>query len=120
MEINPDDETSYTTQYQGAFLKNVENEYYAKHQRLPVRKPKIIPNRNLVSSGIPSTSGQPSYNPYDLYSNDEEYLMPKNVAEMTPGRRDHAARLLIAARLYLNSPSELPRNWGQIDPNLND
>jgi len=31
MDINPEDETSYTTQYQVAFLKYVENEYYAKH-----------------------------------------------------------------------------------------
>ena len=31
MDINPEDETSYTTQYQEAFLKYVENEYCAKH-----------------------------------------------------------------------------------------
>jgi len=34
MDINPEDETSYTTQYQEAFLKYVEIEYWAKHQRL--------------------------------------------------------------------------------------
>jgi len=67
-----------------------------------------------------SRSGQSSYDPYDLSSDDEEYLMPTNVAETTPGRSDRAARLLTAARLYLNSPPELPQNWGQIDPNLND
>jgi hypothetical protein len=42
------------------------------------------------------------------------------VAETTLGRSDRAARLLAAARLYLNSPPELPQNWGQINPNLND
>jgi len=31
MDINPEDETSYTTQYQVACLKYVENEYCAKH-----------------------------------------------------------------------------------------
>jgi hypothetical protein len=31
MDINPEDETSYTTQYQEAFLKYVENIYFAKH-----------------------------------------------------------------------------------------
>jgi hypothetical protein len=31
MNINPEDETPYTTQYQEAFLKYVENEYSAKH-----------------------------------------------------------------------------------------
>jgi hypothetical protein len=32
MDINPEDETSYTTQYQEAFLKYMENEYCAKHR----------------------------------------------------------------------------------------
>jgi len=36
MDINPEDETSYTTQNQEAFLKYVENEYCAKQRRLPV------------------------------------------------------------------------------------
>jgi len=39
---------------------------------------------------------------------------------MTPGRSDRVARLLTAARLYLNSPPETPKNWGEINPNLND
>jgi len=36
MDINPKDETSYTTPYQVAFLKYVENEHCAKHRYLPV------------------------------------------------------------------------------------
>jgi hypothetical protein len=32
-----------------------------------------------------SRSGQSSYNPYKLSSDDEEYIMPKNVAEEMPG-----------------------------------
>jgi len=36
MDINPDDEASYTTQYQEVFLKYVENKYWDKHQRLSV------------------------------------------------------------------------------------
>jgi hypothetical protein len=35
MNINPEDKTSYTTQYQQAFLKYVENKYCAKHRRVP-------------------------------------------------------------------------------------
>jgi len=120
MDINPEDETSYTTQYQEAFLKYVENEYCAKHRRLPVTKLENTPNNNFSSSAMASRSGQSSYDPYDLSSDDDEYLMPNNVAETTPGRSDRAARLLTAARLYLNSPPELPQNWGQINPNLND
>jgi len=42
------------------------------------------------------------------------------VAETTPGRSDRTALLLTAARLYLNSPPEATKNWGQINPNLND
>jgi hypothetical protein len=46
--------------------------------------------------------------------------MPNNVPETTPGWSDHAAHLLTAARFYLNSLPEAPKNWGQINPNLND
>jgi hypothetical protein len=36
MDINADDEASYTTQYQEAFLQYVENEYCAKYQPLSI------------------------------------------------------------------------------------
>jgi len=120
MDINPEDETSYTTQYQEAFLKYVENEYCAKHRRVPVNHLETVPSSNLVPSATASGSYQSSFDPYDLSSDDEEYLMPNNVAETTPGRSDRAAHLLTAARLYSNSPPEAPKNWGQINPNLND
>jgi hypothetical protein len=55
-----------------------------------------------------------------LSSDDEEYLTPNYVAEATPWRSDHAAHLLTAARLYMNSPPAAPKNWRQINPNLND
>jgi len=42
------------------------------------------------------------------------------VAETTPGQRDRAARLLTSARLYLYSPPDAPKNWGHINPDLND
>jgi len=99
MDINPEDETSYTTQYQEAFLKFVENEYCRKHRRLPVIKSDNTLNNNLSSFEMASRSGQSSNDPYNLSSIDDEYLMPTNVAETTPGRSDRAARLLTAARL---------------------
>jgi len=99
MDINPEDETSYTTQYQEAFLKFVENEYCGKHRRLPVIKSDNTLNNNLSSFEMASRSGQSSNDPYNLSSIDDEYLMPTNVAETTPGRSDRAARLLTAARL---------------------
>jgi len=120
IEINPEDETSYTTQYQEAFLRYVENEYCAKHRRVPVNKFETVQNSNFVPTETASGSYQSSVDPYDSSSDDEEYLTPNDVAEMTPGRSDPAARLLTAARLYLNSPPEAPKNWGQINPNLND
>jgi len=67
-----------------------------------------------------SGSYQSSFDPYNSSSDDEEYLTPNNVAGTKPGRSDLAARLLTAARLYLNSPPEAPKNWGQSNPNLND
>jgi len=120
MDINPEDETSYTTQFQEAFRKYVENEYCAKHQRVPVNKLQIIPTSNLVPSATASGSYQSSFDPYDSSSDDEEYLTPNDVAETTPGGSDRAARLSTVARLRLNSPPEAPKNWGRIDPNLND
>ena len=54
MDINPEDETFYTTQFQEAFLKYVENEYCAKHRRLPVNKSENVPNNNLSFSAMAS------------------------------------------------------------------
>jgi len=50
-----------------------------------VLNPQNIPNNNFVSSAMTSRSGQSSYDWYDLSSDDEEYLKPDNVTEMTPG-----------------------------------
>jgi len=112
MDINPEDETSYNTQYQEAILKYEENKYRAEHRPLPVAKHETIPHDNLVSCPMVSRSGQSSYDQYDLSSDGEEHLMPNNVAETTPARSDCAAQLITAARQYFNSPHELPQNWG--------
>ena len=60
MDIYPEDETSYTPQYQEAFLKWVENEYCAKHRHVPVNKHDSILSSNLVPSAMASGSGQSS------------------------------------------------------------
>jgi hypothetical protein len=68
-------------------------------------------------------SVQLSFEPYYLSCDDEEHVTPENFAEMIPGpinHAAHAARLLTAARLHLNSPPESPQNWGQVNPNLDD
>jgi len=120
MDNNIEDETFYTTQYYEDCLYYVENEYRTKHRRLPVTKPESIPNDNLISSTLASRSGESAYDWYDLSSDDEECIMPNNVAETTPGRSDRVARLLAAAWLDLISPPALAQNCGQINPNLND
>jgi len=110
MDINPEEATSYTTQYQEAFLKYVENEYCAKHRRVPVNKHESLPRSNLIPSRMVLGSGQSSFDPYSLCSDDEEYLTSNDLAETTPGRSDRAACLLIAARLHFNSPPEALKN----------
>jgi hypothetical protein len=120
MDINLEDETSYSTQYQVAFLKYVGNEYCTKHRWVMVNKLEMDMSSNLVPSATASGSYQLSCDPYNSSSDDEDYLTPNNVAETTPGRSDCAARFMTAARLYLNSPPEAPKYWGQINSNLND
>jgi hypothetical protein len=112
MHSNPEDETSYTTQYQEAVLKYVENEYCAKHYCVLVNKPETVPSSNLVPSAMASGCYQSFFDPYDLSSDDEEYLMPNIVAETTPGRHTRAVHSLTAARLYFNLPSEALKTWG--------
>jgi len=87
---------------------------------VPFNKLQSLPSSSHISSATASRSCETSFDPYDLSSYDEEYLTHNNGAETTPGRSDRAARLLTAARLYLNSPPEAPMNWGRINPNLND
>jgi len=99
MDINPEGKTFYTTQYQEAFLQFMKNEYCAKHRRVTVTKSESIPSSNLIPSATASGSGQSSYDPYDLSSDNGKYLTPNNLAETTPGRSDRAAGLLTAARL---------------------
>jgi len=120
MDINPEDETSYTTQYHDAYLKYGENEYCAKLQREPVNALGSLPSSNLIPCPTASGSRQSSFDPYDLSSDDNEYLTPNNVAATTPGRSDRAAHIFTAARLCLNLPHAGPNNWGQTNPNLND
>jgi len=120
MDIHPDDETSYITQYQQAFVKYVENEYCAKHRRVPVNTHESWLRSNLILSRTVSGTCQSSFDPYDVWIDDEEYFTPNNVAGTTQGQSNHPARLSTAARLHSNSPPAAPMNWRQINSNLND
>ena len=120
MDINPEDKTTYTTQYQEVYLEYVQNEYCAKHRWMSIIIPENVLGINLFPSAKASGFGQLSFDWYDLSSDDEEHLTPDYVAEMTPRRSDGAARLLTAPRLDSYPPPEEPKNWAQDHPNLPD
>jgi len=117
MDINSAEEISYTSQYHEAIVTVVENEYCAKHRLVPVNQPESVPSSNLLPSATALETSQSSLHLHDLSRNDQEYLVPTNVAEMTSRRSDHAVRWFTATGLYLNSPPGAPTNWGQINPN---
>jgi len=71
MHINPDDKTSYTTHYEEGFLKYVEKEYRAKHRQLLVNKLERLVSNNPFPTTA-SGSGQSSFDPYYLSSDDDE------------------------------------------------
>jgi len=73
MDIIPEEEKSYTTECQDCFLKYVENEYCAKHQRMSIILPKNVPQCNNFPSAKASGFGQSSVNPCDKSNDDEEY-----------------------------------------------
>jgi len=64
--------------------------------------------------------GQSLFHLYDVSGHHKEFLLCKNVAEITPGLSDIVQHLLISARHLFNSPSQSPIICGQADPNLND
>jgi hypothetical protein len=119
LDMHPEDETSYPTQSQEAFLKYLDKEYFAKHWLQPVNNPDCKPSNNLVPSSMALWSIQSSFDLDDMSRDDEEYLMPKIGARMTPRWSNRAVWLLTAARRSLNSPSEAPANWAQNNTNLN-
>jgi hypothetical protein len=102
------------------FLKNVENEYLAKRRCVPANQIEMVWSSKLIRSATTSGSYQSSFDPYGLSRDDEEYLAPNVVAETTTVRSDRTARLVTAARLYLNLPPEALKNCSHINPNLND
>jgi len=85
-----------------------------------VNTPECIPSSNVIPYGTDSGSSQPSFDPYDLSSDDYEDLMPNNAPQTTPEGSERAACSLTSAMLCLNAPTEAPKNWGQMNPNLDD
>jgi hypothetical protein len=64
MDINPEDETSNTSQYKDACLKYVDNEYCAKHEPVPVNKWQSLLSSNPIPSATAVGSTESSFYPY--------------------------------------------------------
>jgi len=111
MDVNPEDMSFHIAQYEEAFLQYVENECCAKQRWMSAIQSEDVPGSNIIPSAKASRFGQLSVDPYDWSSDDEENLMPKRMAEMTPGWSKCAAHLLPAARLHLNSVPATPKKW---------
>jgi len=90
IDMDPDDETSYSTQYKEVFKEDVDNEDCSKHWQLSVNKPLTIASNNPVSTTA-SGYDQSSFVPTALSSDNDQYSTSKNDAEMTPGCSDRAA-----------------------------
>jgi len=58
MDINPEGQTSESTQSQKTFLNYVENEQSTKHRRFHLTERESIPSNNVISSANAPTSGQ--------------------------------------------------------------
>ena len=87
---------------------------------MPVNKHASLPRSKLIPSKSVLGSCQSSFDPYDLSSDNEEYLTPDDVAETAPGQSDRAARWATAARYNLYLLHVPPKNWGQVNLNLNE
>jgi len=112
MHLDPENDSSDTTQNQETFPKCGENEYSAKHRRMSVIQSEHVLGGNHLPSANASAFGPSSFDLHDSSSDEEEYWMPTREAETTPGRSDCATCVFTATRLHLNSLPDAPKNWG--------
>ena len=73
IDINPDDETSYTAQFPQAVLNYVENGDCVKHRHVPVNKHESLLRSNDIPSRMVSESCQLSFDLYDSSCDDDAY-----------------------------------------------
>lgn len=106
MDIAPEKETFYSTQYPETFPPYVDNECCAKRRRLPVTMPQTSPSNSLVPSSMASGSAQSTFHVWDLSPDNEAYWRPKYVVGTTPGWCDCATGIFTARRLDFKSLTE--------------
>lgn len=97
--IPSEDGTSCTTAYNAVLLKYVDNKYIAKCRHFPVIEPEIVWCYNLLLSTKASWLCQSSDDPYDVSSDNEEYLMPNHIGEMIPSRSACTSSIRNVARV---------------------
>jgi hypothetical protein len=96
------------------------NKYGGINRHVLVNTVESLPCSNFIPSAKASWSPQSSFDPDDLSSDAEEYVMPNKPVETAPGWSDCSAPWLTAASLSWNLPPEAPKNCGQINPNVHD
>jgi hypothetical protein len=85
IDINPEDKSCYSTQYQETLHQYVKNGYSAKHRRVPDNRVNCIPSNIIILSATAAGSGLWAFDSYDLCSDHEEYSTRNKVVETTPG-----------------------------------
>lgn len=83
--INPEHKTSYSTLYDNVFETYEVNEFFADCGYLLIINTERIRSYNHFHFIQVSRSDQSCYDVHDWPSDNEEYLIPENVAETTPG-----------------------------------
>lgn len=120
VNVHPEDVTSHTTQYHDLLWKDVDNKYFEKYTHLRFIEPESVPSINLFPSAMVSTSWQSWLHPYHWSCDGKEYSIREDVLQTMPRWSNRTTCLSTAIRLHLNSLSEIPPIWGQVNLNLND
>jgi hypothetical protein len=116
IDVNPQDDCFFTVQYKDVFLQYVEHEYCFKDCKMYNLKLEIPNHNDPFSTSPDSGSRYWFYDPYDLSSDDTEYITSANIIESTP-RCSHCPPWPLPAPIqYLNYPPEVLRRWGQNNP----
>jgi len=65
IDIHPEDEIFYNSQYKEAFPKYAENAHCGKHRSRAVNQLQKLPSSNFSLAAMALESGQSSFNAYD-------------------------------------------------------